>query len=54
MSFVYEGTAVGHVVELSDMFSDANVLSVTSIADDNADELYLTTIDVKLHKIVAG
>jgi glucose/arabinose dehydrogenase len=52
MSFAWDGQTAGHVRELSDMFGDANVLSVTSIADDNAGELYMTTIDGKLYKIV--
>jgi glucose/arabinose dehydrogenase len=52
MSLVWDGQATGHVRELSDMFGDVNLLSVTSIAEDNAGELYVTTIDGKLYKIV--
>ena len=44
LSFVWDGTAVAHFIELSDMFSDVDVLQVTSVVEDNAGELYMTTI----------
>jgi glucose/arabinose dehydrogenase len=55
LSFVWDGNAVGHFAELSDMFSDVDVLQVTSIVEDNAGELYMTSMTGNagnLYKIV--
>lgn len=51
LSFVAQGGAATAFADLSSMFADASVLMVTSISEDAAGELYLTTIEGNLYRI---
>jgi glucose/arabinose dehydrogenase len=54
LSWEWRGGAVADEVELTDMFADVSILMVTSVGQDDAGELYLTTIEGHLYRIVAA
>ncbi|MBA3538743.1 MAG: PQQ-dependent sugar dehydrogenase [Deltaproteobacteria bacterium] len=54
LSFVWTGTAITSEVELTDAFGGADVTYVTSISEDAAGELYMTTIGGAIYQIIAG
>lgn len=52
-SFVWDGTTVTSEADLSDDFNDINILSPSSFPQDAQGEMYITTFDGGLFKIVA-
>ena len=51
LSWVWTGSAITDEVDLSDHLGGADLTYVTSIVDDRAGELYVTTIDGKLYAL---
>lgn len=52
LSWVWNGTAISSEQELSNMFSNVDFSSIDSINEDAAGELYITTLDGNVYKIV--
>ena len=54
LSFVWDGTQVTNEADLTGMFGDVTLTNPTSISQDAAGELYITTLDGGLFAIVPG
>ena len=52
LSFVWTGTAVTSQADLTDHLGSVDLTNVTSIVEDQAGELYITTIDGSLYELV--
>lgn len=52
LSWVWNGSAITKEAELSGMFSDVDFSTIDSINEDDAGELYLSTLDGSVYKII--
>jgi len=52
LSFVWNGSAITSEVDLSDHLGSVDLTNLTSVVEDQAGELYITTLDGSLYELV--